>query len=68
MTRIAAVLFLVVILIGGGFYVGQRWDSEQEARDKSDTIERLKDAEKSEGDPTDDDAWVRDFVDWLSTD
>ena len=65
MTRIAAILFLVVALIGGGFYAGQRHDKLGEAQATIKTTERLKDADKSEGNAADDDAWVRDLVNGL---
>lgn len=68
MTRLAVIIALLVALASAGFYAGQRWDDYRDERARADTIERLKDAEKSEGDPDADDAWVRDFVDGLFAD
>lgn len=62
-----AILALVILLaIGAAYYLGTRHDAARDAESATDTLERINDADTSEGDPTADDAWTRDFLDRLS--
>ena len=61
----AFLLALLVALIGAALFVGIRWDEAKDERKRSDTFERIQDADTSKGDPDVDDAWLRDFLSGL---
>lgn len=65
MTRLyvaVAGIIAFAALIGAAVFVGIRWDDAADANAKTETLERIQDADVSEGNATADDAWLRDFL------
>ena len=71
MTRLyiaIAVLVLLAAIIAGSVYIGRQWDSVDDEKAKTETLERVQNADVSKGDAKDDRAWVNDFLDGLFMD
>lgn len=65
MTRLAIILCLLVAFAAGAFYLGTRWQIAEKERARADTLERIQNADTSEGNPDDDRGWIADFVSGL---
>lgn len=65
MTKIAVIFGAVALIIGGAFYLGTRYDATEDADAKTETLERVNDADVSKGSAKLDDAWNRQFIDGL---
>jgi len=66
--RIAGGLFALLAflaVLAGAVYVGTRLDDADDANAKTETLERVQNADVSKGDAKEDRDWILDFVDGL---